>query len=98
MKNCLTFSKAIDEDRLLKTEEGFHVKNKTSEREEELTKKGWMKQNTIGEPRLSECVDLYKSLGYEVHLEPINPNEMSEDCRRCFEKDKTVRTIFTRKE
>jgi len=74
------------------------VKQKMSKREEELTKNGWTKQNTIGEPRLSECVQLYKSLGYEVHLEPVHPNEMTEECRRCYEKELgTVRTIYTRK-
>ena len=74
------------------------VKQKMSQREEELKKNGWVKQNTIGEPRLSECVELYKSLGYEVHLEPVNPNEMTEECRRCYEKELgTVKTIYTRK-
>lgn len=69
-----------------------------SKREEGLKKKGWMKQNTIGEPRLGECVELYKSIGYEVHLEPVNLNEMTEECRRCYEREgETVRTIYTRK-
>ena len=68
-----------------------------SRREEELREKGWIKRSSIGETRLSECVDLYKSLGYEVHLEPVNPNELDEECRRCYEKDETVRTIYTRK-
>ena len=68
-----------------------------SKREEGLRKKGWIKQNTIGEPRLSELVELYESLGYEVHLEPVNLNEMDEECRRCYEEDETVRTIYIRK-
>ena len=54
-----------------------------SQREEELKEKGWIKQNTIGEPRRSELVELYKSIGYEVHLEPVNLNDMDEECRRC---------------
>ena len=69
-----------------------------SNREEELKKKGWIKQNTIGEPRLSECVELYRSIGYEVHIEPVNLNEMTEECRRCYEREgRTVRTIYIRK-
>ncbi|MFQ5758809.1 MAG: hypothetical protein ACE5IF_03955 [Candidatus Bathyarchaeia archaeon] len=69
-----------------------------SKREEELKKNGWIKQNTIGEPRLSECVELYRSIGYEVHLEPVNLNEMTEECRRCYEEEsETVRTIYIRK-
>ena len=69
-----------------------------SKREDQLKKSGWIKQNTIGEPRLSELVGLYKSLGYKVHLEPVNLNEMTEECRRCYEKeDGTIRTIYIRK-
>jgi len=49
------------------------VKQKMSKREEDLKKNGRTKQNTIGEPRLSECVELCKSLDYEVHLEPVPP-------------------------
>ncbi len=58
-----------------------------------------MKQNTIGEPRLSECVELYESLGYEVHLEPIVFDELDDECRKCYElegKIDTVRTIYIR--
>jgi hypothetical protein len=68
-----------------------------SGREEKLTEKGWIKQNTIGEPRRSESVELYKSIGYEVHLEPLNLNKIDEECRRCYEEDETVRTIYIRK-
>jgi len=68
-----------------------------SQREEELKKNGWIKKNTIGEPRLTELVELYKSLGYEVLLEPVNLNNIPEECRRCYEKDETVRTIYVRK-
>ena len=43
-------------------------------REAELEKEGWSRQFTSDEPRLSEAVELYKSLGFEVHLEPIVPD------------------------
>lgn len=67
-------------------------------REKELEEEGWIKQTTIGEPRLSEIVELYKSLGYEVCLEPVKLDELDEDCRRCyeFEGDK-VKTVYVRK-
>ena len=39
-------------------------------KEEQLKREGWMRQFTTDEPRLSEAVELYRSLGYEVHLEP----------------------------
>jgi signal recognition particle subunit SEC65 len=65
---------------------------------EELEKEGWIKRTTIGEPRLSEIVEEYKSLGFEVHLEPVNPDELDEECRRCYvnEADK-FKTVYVRK-
>jgi len=69
-------------------------------REEELEEKGWMKQNTIGEPRLSEIVELYKSLGYEVRLEPVVLDELDEECRECYEREgeiEKVKTVYVRR-
>ena len=54
-------------------------------REVELDKEGWKRQSTADEPRLSEAVELYKSLGFEVHLEPVVPDESSEECAACLE-------------
>ena len=66
--------------------------------EKELEKGGWVKQTTIGEPRLSEIVELYKSLGYEVHLEPVRLGELDEECRRCYEGEiDEVKTVYVRK-
>jgi len=66
--------------------------------ERELKRKGWVKQFTTDEPRLSEAVELYKSLGYEVRLEKAVLNEDNEACRTCFlvECDK-CKTIYTRR-
>jgi len=67
-------------------------------REEELKERGWIKQTTIGEPRLSEIVELYKSLGYEVRLEPVKLDELDEECRKCYELDgDKVKTVYIRK-
>jgi len=41
-------------------------------KKESLEKEGWIRQTAIGEPRLSEIIELYKSLGYEVRLESVN--------------------------
>jgi len=71
---------------------------KKRHRDDELKEQGWMKQNTIDEPRLSECVELYESLGYEVRLEPATPSEF-EECRKCYaleEKTAAVKTIYIR--
>lgn len=67
-------------------------------RDEELTRQGWKKQFTTCEPRLSEAVELYRSLGYEVHLEPLPEGAEDDECRTCLEFDKQkYRTIYTRK-
>jgi len=64
----------------------------------ELEKEGWVKQTTIGEPRLSEIVELYKSLGYEVRLEPAKLDELDEECKRCYEGEiDEVKTVYIRK-
>lgn len=34
-----------------------------------LVSEGWLRQTTIGEPRLSELVRTYEQLGYEVRVE-----------------------------
>jgi hypothetical protein len=65
---------------------------------QELEKHGWIKRTTIGEPRLSEIVNEYKALGFEVHLEPINLEEIDEECRRCYGKNvDKFKTIYVRK-
>ena len=51
--------------------------------EADLLAEGWSKQTTIGEPRLSEIVENYSGLGYEVHV--VEHREESGDgCNTCF--------------
>lgn len=65
------------------------------EREEEIRKDGWIKQNTIDEPRLSELVEIYESLGFEVRLEPVTEDEMK--CLKCFKAHlDRYKTIYTK--
>ncbi|HUL29042.1 MAG TPA: hypothetical protein VLZ03_01205 [Thermodesulfobacteriota bacterium] len=66
-------------------------------REEELKKEGWGKRFTIDEPRLSEMVEQYKELGFEVLLEPVDTS--SEECTTCITvfRDR-YKTIYTRRE
>ena len=64
-------------------------------REEELKKEGWEKRFTTDEPRLSEMVEQYKELGFEVLLEPVDTN--SEECTSCITAfSDRYRTIYTR--
>jgi len=43
-------------------------------REEELAKEGWEKKSVMSEPRLSEAVEMYESLGLEVRVESLRVN------------------------
>ena len=63
-----------------------------------LEKEGWIKRTTIGEPRLSEVVELYKSLGYDVRVEPVKLDELDEECKRCYENEADeAKTVYVRK-
>jgi len=36
---------------------------------------GWKRRMVASEPRLSEIVEMYKSLGFEVKLVPLDPSD-----------------------
>jgi len=52
-------------------------------RREELEKEGWRKMFAGGGARLEESVELYKELGYEVHLEPMSEEDFPPECKGC---------------
>jgi len=65
-------------------------------REEDLQKEGWEKRFTTDEPRLSEVVEQYKELGFEVLLEPMDTS--SEECTTCITAfSNRYKTIYTRR-
>jgi hypothetical protein len=53
-------------------------------KEGELLAQGWIKQTTIGEPRLSEIVENYKQLGYEVYVVEHPAEASGDSCNTCF--------------
>jgi hypothetical protein len=67
--------------------------------EDALQKDGWVRQTTIGEPRLSEIVQNYKAMGFEVHVEEFKTG--GEGCNTCFEAGQemgfTYGTVYVRK-
>ena len=64
---------------------------------EELEKQGWERRLTCDEPRLSEIVEMYEETGFEVRLEPFNPDE-EDGCTACMSSDASrYWTIYTRK-
>lgn len=67
-----------------------------SSRQRELEGEGWVRQFTADEPRLSEAVELYASLGFEVRLEPVTPDDSAEECQICFQGDEGYKMIYTR--
>jgi hypothetical protein len=67
-------------------------------RHQELEKEGWAKQFTADEPRLSEAVEEYRELGFEVHLEPLDPLEMAGECTSCLMAScDRYKVIYTRR-
>ena len=65
-------------------------------REETLKHKGWTKQSTHDEPRLSDIVEMYQEIGLDVLLEPYNPDEET-GCTACMRGNAgKYKTIYTR--
>ena len=58
---------------------------------------GWERQTTTDEPRLSELIDFYEELGFEVLLRPAALKELGQDCTDCMRAEpQRFRTIYTR--
>ncbi len=62
----------------------------------ELLAQGWERRFIYDEPRLSEAVEIYRELGFEVALLPVAPDDV--DCSECMkEEPERYRVIYTRK-
>ena len=71
-----------------------------------LEDEGWARRFVACEPRLSEAVELYKEIGFDVHLAPLPEEpecescageEGTDKCRVCFEgSEDQYKIIFTR--
>lgn len=60
----------------------------------ELEAQGWIKQTTIGEPRLSEIAENYRSLGYEVHVIEHPVDNGGASCNTCFEAGAEIGQVY----
>jgi hypothetical protein len=68
-----------------------------SESEAELLAEGWQRCFVADEPRLSEAVETYRDLGYEVKLMPFTPEESA--CSECVAQEPDrCRVIYIRKQ
>lgn len=65
--------------------------------EEELLREGWTRRFVAAPVRLKEALDLYESLGYEIHLEPLTPEELRAECEGCRLAVALFRVIYTRR-
>lgn len=67
-------------------------------RQEELALENWEKKTISDEPRLSEIVEMYEEIGFEVLLEPFNSEE-EPGCTDCMKvSPEKYKTIYTRKQ
>lgn len=62
----------------------------------------WKRRMVASEPRLTEIVEMYESLGYEVRLEPVDPDDPGwdeDECTVCLEgptEAERTRVVYTR--
>ncbi len=64
----------------------------------ELLADGWERRFVTGGPRAEEVAQLYRQLGYEVRLEPVQSSEIPDGCDDCqiafvFQ----FKTVYTRR-
>jgi hypothetical protein len=64
--------------------------------ERELLGAGWTRRFIVAPGRLDEFVSLYRSLGYDVHLERPLPEELRHECEGCLAAMTLFRTLYTR--
>ncbi len=63
----------------------------------------WKRRMVASEPRLSEMVEMYEGLGFEVRIDPVGPDDpyWDEDgCTVCLEDPSAkdlVKVVYTRR-
>ena len=70
------------------------------EREAELEAQGWRRRQAHDEPRLTELIEEYRAVGFEVLVEPFDPAGGAEGgCNLCFNQPGAAsrfKVIYTR--
>ena len=67
-----------------------------------MAQEGWKRRMVVSEPRLSEVVQMYEQLGFEVRLEPVDPDDpqwAEDECTICLEDSglaEVTRVVYTR--
>ena len=63
-----------------------------------LVADGWERRFTADSPRAAEAIELYTKLGYEVRVESLRPEEITDECEGCHSPAALeFKTIYTRK-
>jgi hypothetical protein len=63
---------------------------------------GWKRRMVASEPRLSEIIEMYESLGFEVRLDPVSPDDPywdEDDCTACLDdpnEAERTKVVYTR--
>ncbi|MHA2091031.1 MAG: hypothetical protein ACW98K_09245 [Candidatus Kariarchaeaceae archaeon] len=66
---------------------------------DDLQEKGWIRRTILDEPRLTEVVELYESLGFEVLVKPVDPATFGAECSKCIkEQCDRFSTVYVRKQ
>lgn len=67
-----------------------------TERDAVLVREGWTRRFASAPPRLDEMVELYRSIGLEVLLEPVESDGLADECHGCALSLGPSKTIWTR--
>ncbi|MAF26996.1 MAG: hypothetical protein QF819_10335 [Gemmatimonadota bacterium] len=49
----------------------------------DLEAQGWVRRNLSDPSRVDEVVELYESLGHEVRIEKLGPEDFADACESC---------------
>lgn len=69
---------------------------RTEQKDAELAREGWIRRFVGGPPRLVEIREVYETLGHEVRLETLSPEELAEECGDCRLALELFRVVYTR--
>ncbi|MEN8144162.1 MAG: hypothetical protein ABFS14_04350 [Gemmatimonadota bacterium] len=63
----------------------------------DLEESGWTRRYVGAPPQLDDQIELYRSLGLEVRLEPVEPADLADLCEGCSLATTLFRVIYTRR-
>jgi hypothetical protein len=75
---------------------GPAASRRVRERDRALAGGGWARRFIGGPPRLAEMLELYRSLGHEVHTEPLVEDDLEHQCAGCSLALSLFRIVYTR--